>query len=260
MDLTITTALVGCGLFIGMMLCYELGRRIGLARSTRSQDDPAKGAGAAEAAVFGLMGLLIAFTFSGAAERFEARRHLITQEANAIGTAWLRLDLLPAANQGPLRQAFRHYTELRSTAYRHGGQSALQQQEQATTTALQNQIWQQALAASQHPQAAPQAGVLLLPALNEMFDITTTRAMASQNHPPMVVYLLLGILVLVGALLIGFDSAANVQRSWLHIVVFAAIMALAVFVIVDLEYPRQGLIRVDNADQVLGSLLAGMKP
>ena len=75
-----------------------------------------------------------------------------------------------------------------------------------------------------------------------------------------MVYLLLGILVLVGALLIGFDTAANTQRSWLHIVVFAAIMALAVFVIVDLEYPRQGLIRVDNADQVLGSLLAGMKP
>jgi hypothetical protein len=260
MDLTITTALVGCGLFIGMMLCYELGRRIGLARRTRGHEDPAKGAGAAEAAVFGLMGLLIAFTFSGAAERFEARRHLITQEANAIGTAWLRLDLLPAARQGPLRQAFRHYTELRSTAYQHGSQTALQQQALDTSAALQTQIWQQALAASQSPQAAPQAAMLLLPALNEMFDITTTRAMASQNHPPLVVYLLLGFLVLVGALLIGFDTADNTQRSWLHIVVFAAIMALAVFVIVDLEYPRQGLIRVDTADQALSSLLASMKP
>ncbi len=259
MDLTLTTTLVGSSLFIGMLLFYELGRRIGRARQRQGAEDPAKGAGAAEAAVFGLMGLLIAFTFSGAAERFEARRHLITQEANAIGTAWLRLDLLPAANQGPLRQAFRHYTELRSTAYRHGKQSALQQQEQATTTALQNRIWQQALAASQHPLAAPQAAMLLLPALNEMFDITTTRAMASQNHPPLVVYLLLGFLVLVGALLIGFDTAANIHRSWLHIVVFAAIMALAVFVIVDLEYPRQGLIRVDAADQVLSSLRGSMK-
>lgn len=259
MDLTLTTTLVGCSLFIGMLLFYELGRRIGRARPRQGTDDPAKGAGAAEAAVFGLMGLLIAFTFSGAAERFEARRHLITQEANTIGTAWLRLDLLPEAKQGPLRQALRHYTELRSTAYRHGSQNPLQQQEQATTTALQNQIWQQALAASQHPQAAPQAAMLLLPALNEMFDITTTRAMASQNHPPLVVYLLLGFLVLVGALLIGFDTAANIQRSWLHIVVFSAIMALAVFVIVDLEYPRQGLIRVDSADQVLSSLRDSMK-
>ena len=61
----------------------------------RDPEGLAKGTGAAEGAVFGLLGLILAFSFSGAATRFEQRRHLITEEANAIGTAYLRLDLLP---------------------------------------------------------------------------------------------------------------------------------------------------------------------
>lgn len=258
MDLTATTAVIGAGLFAGMLLCFEAGHRLGQRRLASGGAEPGKGAGAAEAAVFGLMGLLIAFTFSGAAERFEARRHLVTQEVNAIGTAWLRLDLLPAASQPALREQFRRYTALRSNAYQHGSDLASQQQQLAAANQLQGQIWQAALTASQQAGAAPQAAMLLLPALNDMFDITTTRAMATQNHPPAVVFILLAVLILVGALLVGFDMAGNGERSWLHIIVFATIMALAVFVIVDLEYPRQGLIRVNDADQAMQALLAGM--
>jgi len=65
------------------------------------------GAGAVEGSVFGLLGLLIAFTFSGAAFRFDARRQLAVEETNAIGTAYLRLDLLPADKQPALRDSFR---------------------------------------------------------------------------------------------------------------------------------------------------------
>lgn len=259
MDLTLTTALIGGGLFAGMLLCFEAGHRLGQRRLARGGSEPGKGAGAAEAAVFGLMGLLIAFTFSGAAERFEARRHLVTQEVNAIGTAWLRLDLLTPASQPALREQFRRYTALRSTAYLHGSDLAAQQQQLAAANQLQGQIWQAALHASQQGSAAPQATMLLLPALNDMFDITTTRAMATLNHPPSVVFVLLAVLILVGALLVGFDMAGSGERSWLHIIVFASIMALAVFVIVDLEYPRQGLIRVNDADQAMQVLLASMR-
>src|SRR4249919_3832924 len=92
-----------------MLVCGEIGRRIGARRLARDPEGLAKGAGAAEAAVFGLLGLLIAFTFSGAASRFEERRHLVTREANAIGTAYLRIDLLPddAQPAGRRREADR---------------------------------------------------------------------------------------------------------------------------------------------------------
>jgi hypothetical protein len=91
----------------------------------------------------------------------------------------------------------------------------------------------------------------MLGALNEMIDITATREMATRNHPPAIVFVLLGCLSLVCALLIGYAMSQNAQRSWLHTLTFAAIISLTVYVIVDLEFPRVGLIRVDSADDVL---------
>ena len=96
MDPFVGALLAIAGLFLGMLLMCEVGRRIGIRSLSKYPDGLAKGTGAAEAAVFGLLGLLIAFTFSGAATRFEARRHLIVAEANTISTAYLRVDLLPA--------------------------------------------------------------------------------------------------------------------------------------------------------------------
>lgn len=259
MTLTLTTTLLACGLFLGMLLFFETGRQIGRVRLARTTEELAKGTGAAEAAVFGLMGLLIAFTFSGAAERFENRRHLVTSEVNAIGTAYLRLDLLPAATQPPLRELFRHYVDVRATTYGDAENQAASNARLTQAVTLQNRIWQQSLAAASRPDATPPATMLLLPALNDMIDITTTRAMATQNHPPLVVFLLLTALTLVGSLLIGYDTAPNRHRDWLHIMVFAGIMSLAVFVIIDLEFPRLGLIRVDAVDQAFLDLRDSMR-
>jgi len=95
--------------------------------------------------------------------------------------------------------------------------------------------------------------------LNEMIDITTTRVMATRNHPPLAVFLLLGGLSLVGALLVGYGTSPNKDRGWFHTLVFAAILSLTVYVIADLEFPRLGLIRVDGADQVLLDLRESMQ-
>jgi hypothetical protein len=258
-DLAWIASLSAASLFFGMLFSSEVGRRIGKARVKRDPEGFAKGAGAAEAAVFGLLGLIIAFTFSGAASRFEARRHLITAEANAIGTAYLRIDLLPGDAQPEMKELFRRYTDARSATYLNAGDLTATQRKLAEAAALQTEIWTKALTACRRQEAAAQAAMLLLPALNEMIDITTTRAMATKNHPPLVVFLLLGSLSLVGALLVGYDTSPNKKRSWLHTVVFAAMMSLAVYVIADLEFPRLGLIRVDAADQVLIELRRSMR-
>src|SRR5258706_129925 len=84
-------------------------------------------------------------------------------------------------------------------------------------------------------------GMLLLPALNEMIGSTTTREMATRNHPPAIVFLLLCGLSLVGALLVGYGSSPNKERTWFHTVVFAGMLAVTVYVIADLEFPRLGL-------------------
>jgi len=257
-NLALIASLLGACLFLGMLLFSEVGRRIGIASLARDPEGLAKGTGAAEAAVFGLMGLIMAFTFSGAASRFEDRRHLITAEVNAIGTAYLRIDLLPGDSQPEMRGLFRRYADVRSVAYRNMEDQNATKAKLAEAEVLQKDIWTKALAACRQQEAPAQAAMLLLPALNEMIDITTTRAIATQNHPPLVVFLLLGALSLVGALLVGYDTSPNKDRSWLHMVVFAAIISLAVFVIVDLEFPRLGLIRIDAADQVLIELRKSM--
>jgi uncharacterized membrane protein len=101
---------------------------------------------------------------------------------------------------------------------------------------------------------------MLLPqALNAMIDITTTRTVASRAHPPLVIFLLLPVLMLIGAMLVGFGMAANTQRQWLHMAAFAAVMSLVVYMIIDIEFPRLGLIRVDAADLVLIELRQSMK-
>ncbi len=124
---------------------------------------------------------------------------------------------------------------------------------------LQEAIWSQAVIAGQREGAPPAAPMLLLPALNQMFDITTTRTMALRMHPPVVVFVMLFGLALASALLAGHAMGGGKTREWLHMLAFAAVVAITVYVIFDLEYPRLGLIRIDAFDQVLADVRASMK-
>ncbi|MET0379971.1 MAG: hypothetical protein ABW049_13345 [Spongiibacteraceae bacterium] len=247
------------GLMFAMLLFIEIGWRSGNTQRQRNPEGLPKGIGVAEGAVFGLLGLVIAFAFSGAATRFEARRHLITEEANAIGTAYLRIDLMPAGAQPELRELFRRYTTVRATAYTNVADTATTQARLAEGTALQTAIWHRTIAESRKPETPSPATMLMVPALNEMIDITSTRVMATENHPPPVVYMLLGGLCLIGSLLVGYSMAENKKRNIPHSIAFAMILALATYVIIDLDFPRVGLIRIDAADHMLRDLAATMR-
>src|SRR5205814_9474134 len=110
--------LFAAGLLVGTLAFLEIGRRVGLRQAARDGEETRPGLGAVEGAIFGLLGLLIAFTFSGAMTRFDQRRHLIVEESNAIGTAWLRVDLVAPDLQSALRESFRRYLEARLDVYR----------------------------------------------------------------------------------------------------------------------------------------------
>jgi hypothetical protein len=252
-------SLTTLALFVGMLLLLELGRRVGVRRLADDPEGAQTGTGAVDGAVFALLGLLVAFTFSGAASRFDERRSLIVQEANDIGTAYLRVDLLPAGAQPALRDLFRRYVDSRLEVYRKLPDIEAAKAELARSTRLQGEIWNYAVAAGRMEGAPPAATMLLLPALNQMIDITTTRTMALQTHPPLVIFAMLFGLALAGALLAGYGMAGGKSRSWIHMLGFAAIMAGAVYVIIEIEYPRMGLIRVDAFDQALVALRDSMK-
>ena len=258
MDPILLAILLGIGLFLGMLACMELGRRHGLRRLAADPASEQDGTGTVDGAVFALLGLLIAFTFSTAASRFENRRELVLAEANDIGTAWLRLDLLGAPQRTQLRELFRQYVDARIATYSRGGDVSSTLSEYKRGEELQGRIWTLAVeaCAAQQPEFASK---LLLPSLNEMFDIANTRRAAALRHQPAIIFVMLCLMALVGAVLAGFSMARGSGREWLHMASFAAITALTVYVIVDLEYPRIGLIRVDGSDQLLTDVRAGMK-
>jgi hypothetical protein len=255
MSLTYVPALTALGLFLGMLLGLEAGRRLGARRLARLGPASLAGFGAVEGAIFALMGLLVAFTFSGAAARLDTRRTQIVDESNAIGTAWLRLDLLPPEAQPRLRDLFRRYVDARLEAYRRLPDLEAAKVEMKKAQQLQSQIWAASVEGSQG--APPSTPLLLLPALNQMIDITTTRSMAMRMHPPAVIYVMLAAVCVAGALLAGYAMAAA-GRSWLHTLAFVVVMALTVWVIIDLEFPRAGFIRLDSFDEAMVNVRQSM--
>lgn len=250
--------LLALGLFVGILVMAEFGRR--LRRRHAELESEAATGGAAEGTAFALLGLLIAFTFAGAADRFDERRALVVEEANIIGTTYLRLDLLPDSARGELQAALRSYVDSRLAVYAAVPDMALVRTRLAESEALQKDIWRSAVRAAGAPGAAPGASMLLLPSLNEMFDITTTRTAATLFHPPPVIYGLLAGAALVCALIVGYDLGATARRRWLKLLVFATVVTAAIYVALDLEYPRAGLIRVNAMDGVLVEVRRGMGP
>jgi len=246
-------------LFIGMLLLLETGRRFGTRRRLKESEGERAGLGTVEGAVFALFGLMVAFTFSGAATRFNEKRMLVAEEVNCIETAYLRLHLLPHQAQPALQELFRRYVDSRLETYRRLPNMAAAEMEMAESKKIQEEVWTEAVAATRLADSHPSSGLLLLPALNNMIDISTTRTMALQLHPPRIVYALLLGLGFICSLLAGFRMSSGQHRSWLHILGFTVLTVIIVYVMLDVEYPRAGLIRLESADQLLVSLREHMK-
>jgi hypothetical protein len=259
MDYTITALPFAAAMFVGMLICIEVGRFIGK-RDLLRDPQLMSTHSSVDSAVFALYGLLLAFTFSGAPARLDTRRQLIAREANAIKTVYLRLDLLHADQQPLMRQLLRDYLDSRLKTYREYRDLSAATSELARSTQLQNEIWTHAVDATRSTGPHPEAGKLLLPALNEMIDITDTRTMAARIHPPPIIFALLFLLALVCSVLAGYGMAVSKRHSWLHILAFTMIAVVTVFVILEIEYPRMGILTVETKyDQVLVDLRQSMQ-
>ncbi len=244
--------LFAIGLLAGIVVCLEIGRRVGLKALAFDPSGAQAGNGTIDTAVYGLLGLLLAFTFSGAATRFDGRRQLMAEETNAISTAYLRLEVLPVEAREPIKENFRAYVDSRIALYANN-----EIEGSARSKKLEDAIWSDAVAATRS-SGGPNP-LVVLPPINAMFDMATTQRVATETHPPTIIFVMLGGLALAAALLAGYGMAVAKERHSLHIVVFAIVLTGAAYVITDIEYPRLGLIRVRGADQVLIDYRATMK-
>lgn len=256
---TVLALLLALALFVGMLLFLELGRRFGVRQAATHGAAARSGVGVVDSAVYAVLALLLGFTFSGATTRFDHRRDLLAQEVGAMHIAWSRLDALPAAPQAGVRGAFRHYVDRVIASYSDGKPigSPAELREHATITAAQNDLWTRAVAACLGPGGEP-ARMLVLPGLNDLFHAVDRERLARRMHPPSVIWIMLGLAALAAALFAGYSMASGTARNWLYTVGIAATISVVTFVIIDLEYPRLGLVRVDSMDTALVELRATM--
>ena len=257
MSFTFLALALGLALFLGMLASIEVGRILGLRQNENRAESSNAGVGVVEGSVFGLLGLMLAFTFSGAARRFDERRHLVVEEVNAIGTAWKRIDVLPPDAQPEIREGFRRYVDATIAAYRK--LPDLTAEEFARADQAADDVWAKAAAAGRPENGAAPRMLLILPPMNEMFDISQARRLATRIHPPAIIYVMLALVALAGALLAGHGMAGYRRRSWLHMIAFSLTIAASAYLILDLEYPTLGLIRVERFDRALLELRATMK-
>lgn len=210
--------------------------------------------------VFSLLGLMVSFSFAGAYGRYEERRHVILQESNAIGTAYLRVDMLPEQSQPAIRDLFRKYAETRAQFYdalrETGKEPAINSFNKAVE--LQNAIWTASVQASGATKdTAPR--MLLMPALNEMIDIVSTRNLAVQTHPPALVSVALSLLALLSAWFAGYNARKATRPLIYYSLAFSFAISFMMYVILDLEFPSHGFVNLRDANSLLVDLAKSMR-
>ena len=256
---------VAIAFFFGSLLLMNVGRRLGARHLAREDAAGMTGLTAVEGAVFALMGLVLAFAISGALQRFDERRQLILHEANAVSDAYNRLDLLENEAGLSLKFTMKNYLRVRIELFQKDVVFSLREGAEvasgdalARVSKLKAELWDGAVTACA-PADKKQMCTLILPSLNNMFGAARMRDGANERHPPQIIYVMLFGLGLGGSLLAGFGMAATKTRSWIHMVIFAASFAFALFVVTDIEFPRLGLIRVDYFDHFLVSVYENMR-
>ncbi|MCC7376346.1 MAG: hypothetical protein IT581_16935 [Verrucomicrobiales bacterium] len=229
----------------GLLAALEISFRLGRRAKQRSGDDKAQ-MGTIQAAVLGMLGLLLGFSFAGAAGRMEQRQDLLLAEANAIGTAFLRADLLPVATRGSLKALLLSYARNRVRLH-----DALEKRQFASIRSeaevLHTQIWGAAL---RGVEASPSATMAVLPAINEVIDLHSARLEARSRHLPGLVVGLLVVSSLIAVGTVGYGCGLAGRRNPAFTTALALLVASVLWVVIDLDYPRVGVIRM-NQDTML---------
>ena len=204
----------------------------------------------AEATVFALFGLLVAFTFAGAYDRFENRKIKIISEVNAFETAYHRVSLLKPSVQDSMRLALKKYLDERIITYHKLAEFTGFEEELVKFSKLQDVVWSQSIDAVNLTKSH-EATLLFIPAINKMFEIANERIMLTRVHPPSPIFILLIGLAAISSFLAGYNMARNQTYNVIYILCFTAITAFIIYVIINLEFPRIGLIRLDAFDHLL---------
>jgi hypothetical protein len=237
-------------LFASMLIAIEVGYILGRRVETRANESSRTHVVAIQASLLGVLALLLGFTFSLSLQRFDSRSQAVVDEANAIGTTYLREQLLHTTINDEVRTLLRRYVDLRVQA----GTVSLDNEAQrhaiiAKTNKVLDDLWGYARRVADEDGRAVSAG-LFIQSVNDLIDSYGRRdAALSQHVPELVLFLLYGTFLMTGSV-VGYASGVAGHRPPLVAYIMVMLIVVLTFIIVDLDRPRRGLIRVDQTSLI----------
>lgn len=226
--------------FLGLA---ELGRRFGMARR-KVDAEASRSGGTLSGAVLGLLALMLGFSFAMALSRHETRRSLVVEEANAIGTTFLRADLLPEPHVGAVQKLLREYVRLRLDGFRYADDPEKFSSLVARCEDVHRALWHEATAAAKVQSNALTSS--FISSLNATIDLHAERLAESRNRVPGVVWLLLLCVGGCGVCAVGHECGTSGRGRLFSRFVFPLLIAVVTTIIADVANPRRGLIGVSQ--------------
>lgn len=233
-----------------LWVCVIIGRSIGMNHLKDSTEKKLEVVGAAESAVFGLLALMIAFTFAGAFDRFEARKIHLMEEATAFERAYEYINLVSPKYQTILRTDMRQFLDIQIMALHHTPLMKNMDADLEISNQLQKRMWESAVKGCEENKNQNLVSVVL-PAFSSLFESAQTGINIKKVHPPAIIFVLLIVLSGLGAFLIGYNSAENRHKRPLHSLSYVVLTSFIIYVILNMEFPRLGAIHMTTFDQML---------
>ncbi len=229
-------------LFVFILVAHLLGVRTGSYQRKKHPEAVSNGIGPLETALLGLLSLLLSFTFSMSASRYDSRRTAIVSEANAIGTSILDADLYPDSIRTVLRSNLRQYLNERIQYYQYTNAEEMDASI-LKAQAIHLNIWKIVAASSNDPANTVRA-YHTIPAVQAMADTLTSRDAILKARVPYFIIWLLVILALLGSFIIGYAKKER-KNDWIILSIYALMMVITLYTILDLDTSRNGLINTD---------------
>ena len=221
----------------------EIGFRYGQRYAQRTSQEIQAHVATVEGALLGLLALLLGFAFSMAMNRFEARKQAVLEEVNDLQTAYLRAHLLPARPRSACVTLLEEYVAARIASVRAAADPVRIQESQEETVRLQIKLWAESVAAVRDDSNEVTTGYFV-ESLNRLIDDHTKRSIAMENHVPEVILLLLILVAVLTIAVTGYSSGLKGKRLKALRLILVVLISATLTVIIDLDRPRRGLIRV----------------
>jgi hypothetical protein len=242
----VNSLLIAGLLFGSMALAIELGYRLGLRIKPKVDDNFKSHVNSVSGSLLGILALLLGFTFSLSLQRYDSRSEAVVDEANAIGTAYLRAQLLPAAVRDDVIGLMRNYVDLR---VRTGSVDLTEHERRAALIAeagsMQAKLWNYARQANETAPNPVTTG-LFIPALNDVIDNFGKRDAEINRHVPELVLVLLYTTFVMSGAIVGYTNGLAGHRTSFVTYIMVWLIVVMVFIILDLDRPYRGLIQVSQ--------------